>query len=74
VSSLIRTDKEPAHFYQVWRLPRAQGLPPTCKQKAFVDEERRGKLRLVASPTGKAGALTIRQDARIYLSLLDPQQ
>ena len=64
MSRLIRTDKEPAHFYQVWRLPRAQGLPPTCKQKAFVDEERRGKLRLVASPTGKAGALTIRQDAR----------
>jgi len=62
------------HFYQIWLLPRAPGLPPSYEQKAFAESERRGKLRLVASPTGEAGSLTIQQDARIYLSLLDSVQ
>lgn len=61
---------ETAHFYQIWLLPRAKGLPPGYEQKTFPEHERRGKLRLVASPDGDAGSLTIQQDTRIYLSSL----
>jgi redox-sensitive bicupin YhaK (pirin superfamily) len=61
---------EAAHFYQIWLLPRAKDLQPGYEQKAFPEAERRGKLRLVASPDGAVGSLTIQQDTQIYLSSL----
>jgi redox-sensitive bicupin YhaK (pirin superfamily) len=61
---------EEVHLYQIWLLPERQGLQPSYEQKAFSEEERRGRLRLVASPTGEHGSLTIHQDARLYLSTL----
>ena len=64
------SDREWVHLYQVWLLPERTGLRPHYEQKAFPERERQGKLRLVASPTGEQGSLTIRQDARLYLSTL----
>jgi redox-sensitive bicupin YhaK (pirin superfamily) len=61
---------EVVHLYQIWLLPERQGLPPSYDQRAFSEDERRGRLRLVASPEGTDGSLTIRQDARLYLSSL----
>ena len=68
------SDSESVHLYQIWLLPREKGLRPGYEQKAFPEQERRGTLRLVASPDGEEGSLTIQQDARIYLSLLDAQE
>ncbi len=65
---------EPTHFYQIWLLPQSQGLPPSYEQKSFDESELRGRLRLVASPDGSDGSLTIHQDACIYLAKLDPQR
>jgi redox-sensitive bicupin YhaK (pirin superfamily) len=65
---------DPVHLYQIWLLPRAAGLSPSYEQKAFPADQRHNRLRLVASPTGEAGSLTIQQDARLYLATLDPQQ
>jgi redox-sensitive bicupin YhaK (pirin superfamily) len=62
---------EPVHLYQIWLLPRAAGLAPSYEQKAFAAEERHNRLRLVASPSGEEGSLTIQQDARLYLATLD---
>ena len=64
------SDQQEVHLYQIWLLPERNGLQPSYEQKAFAEEERRGTLRLVASPTGEDGSLTIRQDARLYLSTL----
>src|SRR5215469_14387876 len=64
------SDREWVHLYQIWLLPDRQGLPPSYEQKAFPEEERRGTLRQVASPTGEHGALTIHQDAWLYLATL----
>jgi quercetin 2,3-dioxygenase len=64
------SDTEWVHLYQIWLLPERKGLQPSYEQKAFAEEVRRGSLRLVASPTGEHGSLTIRQDARLYLSTL----
>ena len=61
---------DPLHLLQIWILPDRRGHAPAYEQKAFPDEERRGRLRLVASPDGAAGSLTIHQDARVYASLL----
>ena len=62
---------EPAHFYQIWLLPREKGVEPSYEQKRFDEAERKNRLRLVASPDGAEGSLTINQDARVYLSTLD---
>lgn len=59
------------HFYQTWLLPRSRGLAPSYEQKRFDESSLRNQLRLVASPDGSEGSLTIHQDARIYLSRLD---
>ncbi len=62
---------EPVHFYQIWLLPERVGIEPSYEQKLFADDEKRGRLRLVASPDGAQGSLTIHQDARVYLATLD---
>ncbi len=65
---------EPVHLYQIWLLPEQKGLAPSYEQKAFPEAERRGRLRLVASPDAQDGSLLIHQDARVYLSTLDADQ
>lgn len=61
---------EPVHLYQIWLLPNQKGLRPSYEQKAFGEEVRQGRLRLVASPDARDGSLLIHQDARVYLSTL----
>jgi len=62
---------EPVHLYQIWLLPEREGLEPSYEQKMFAEDERQGRLRLVASPDGRDGSLSIRQDAHLYLATLD---
>ncbi len=62
---------EPVHLYQIWLLPDREGLKPSYEQRAFPEEEQQNRLRLVASPDGSDGSLTIRQDARLFLATLD---
>jgi len=61
---------ESVHLYQIWLLPERTGLTPSYEQKAFSETEKRDRWRLVASPDGRDGSLTIRQDARLYLASL----
>lgn len=63
---------EDLHFLQIWILPEKAGLEPGYEQKAFPEEERRGALRLLVSPTGEQGSLRIHQDAKIFGTLLAP--
>jgi len=65
-----RTD--PVHFLQIWILPETPGSPPGYEQKTFPPETRRGKLRLVGSPDGREGSLTVGQEVTIYASVLEP--
>jgi redox-sensitive bicupin YhaK (pirin superfamily) len=59
------------HLYQIWLLPEREGLEPSYEQRAISAAERRNRLGLVASPDGREGSLTIRQDALLYLGTLD---
>ncbi len=59
------------HFLQIWIEPNVRGIEPSYEQKAYAAEEKRGRLRLVASPDGAQGSVTIHQDARVYAALLD---
>ena len=65
---------EGAHFLQVWILPERPGLQPGYEQKRFTDDEKRGRLRLVASHDGEDGSVTIHQDVKVYAGLLDRGQ
>jgi len=62
---------EPVHFLQIWILPDRRGHAPGYEQKTFPEAERRGRLRLVASPDGRDGSVTIHQDANLYAALVD---
>ncbi len=62
------------HFLQIWLLPSELGLAPGYEQKAFSDADKRGALKLVASPDGPnhvQGSVTIHADASIYAGLFD---
>ena len=61
---------EPVHFLQIWIEPARAGIAPGYEQKAFSDADKRGRLRLVASPDGAEGSVTIHQDARVYATRL----
>src|SRR6478609_9690677 len=65
---------EPAHLLQIWILPDRRGHEPGYEQKAFPEGEKRGRLRLIASPDGADGSVTIHQDAKLFVSLLSPGQ
>jgi redox-sensitive bicupin YhaK (pirin superfamily) len=65
---------QPAHLLQIWIEPDREGHPPSYEQKEFPEAEKRNQLRLIASPDGKLGSVTIHQDAKLYVSLLAPQQ
>ncbi len=59
------------HFLQIWILPRHRGIEPGYEQKHFDAASKRGRLRLVASPDGRDGSVTIHADASIRAALVD---
>jgi len=62
------------HFLQIWLLPSRAGLAPGYEQKAFSDADKRGKLRLVASPDGRDGSVTVHADASMYAGLFNADE
>jgi quercetin 2,3-dioxygenase len=59
------------HFLQIWIQPNVQGIEPSYEEKRFATDEKRGRLRLIASPDQTDGSVLIHQDARVYAGLLD---
>ena len=62
---------DPVHFLQIWILPSKEGILPSYAQKMFPESEKRGKLRLVVSPDGSDGSVTLTQDVRVYAAVLE---
>lgn len=69
-SEFNASDAESVHFLQIWIIPEENGLEPSYEQKAFIDDEKRGRLRLVGSRDGRDGSVTIHQDVDLYAALL----
>jgi len=65
------SQSRPVHFLQIWILPDVTGIEPEYEEKRFGPEEKRGRLRLIASPRGDDGSVRIHQDARVYAGLFD---
>ena len=70
-SEMNASEKEPVHFLQIWILPEKPGIDPGYEQKHFDAEERRGRLRLIASPQSTDGSVKLHQDVFVYNALLD---
>ncbi|MGL5805523.1 MAG: pirin family protein [Xenococcaceae cyanobacterium] len=66
------SDRDFTHLLQIWILPDRQGIEPSYEQVAFPLKERLGKLRLIASPDGRDGAVTIHQNVELYTAVLEP--
>ena len=62
------------HFLQIWIEPSRRGIEPGYEQKAFDAAEKTGRLRLVASPDGAQGSVTIHADASLHAGLFDGEQ
>jgi redox-sensitive bicupin YhaK (pirin superfamily) len=73
-SEFNASDNDPVHFLQIWIEPQTRGVRPGYEQKHFDAEERRGRLRLLASPDGRDESVTVHQDARIYVADLAPDE
>ena len=65
-----QADKK-VHFLQIWIVPDRKGVTPRYQQVHFSDEDKRGKLRLIISPNGEEGALSVYQDIRVYAGLFN---
>ena len=59
------------HFLQIWIEPNVYGTEPGYEEKYFAPEEKHGRLRLIASPDGADGSVSIHQDAKVYAGLFD---
>jgi redox-sensitive bicupin YhaK (pirin superfamily) len=68
------SDDEPLHLLQIWILPRRAGLKTGYEQKHFGDDDKRGRLRLVASPDGADDSVRIEQDVRLFATIVEGGQ
>lgn len=60
---------EPVHFLQIWIVPDERGIDPGYEQKTFAASEKDGTLRVVASPDGRDGSVTVHADAVLSAGL-----
>ena len=65
---------EPVHFLQIWLVPTERGSKPGYEQKHFSEADKAGKLRVVASPDGRDGSVTVHTDATLYAGIFDKGQ
>lgn len=70
-SEFNASDEAPVHFLQIWIQPSERGIAPGYQEKRFSREEKRGRLRLIASPDGEQESVVIHQDVRIFAGLID---
>jgi quercetin 2,3-dioxygenase len=64
------SEREQVHLLQIWILPHTVGLEPGYEQKAFSEDERRGRLKLIASEDGSDGSVVVHQDVKLFASII----
>ncbi|MDA1107844.1 MAG: pirin family protein [Proteobacteria bacterium] len=69
-SEYNHSKSEPVHLLQIWILPQQNGITPGYEQRAFTLADKRGRLCLIAARDGRDGAVTLHQDADVYVSVL----
>jgi quercetin 2,3-dioxygenase len=68
-------ESEPTRIFQIWIIPDRRGGTPSWGTRPFPQEERSGRLVVLASGDANDGeALPIRADARVLGARLEPGQ
>jgi quercetin 2,3-dioxygenase len=62
------------HFLQIWIQPKQLNIEPSYEEKRFSDQDKRGRLQLIASPDRSEGSVLLHQDARIYAGLFSGEE
>jgi redox-sensitive bicupin YhaK (pirin superfamily) len=70
-SEFNASKEERVHLLQIWLLPEEQGLAPSYEEAHIPEEDRRGRLTLIAARNGRDRAITIHQDVELYDALLE---
>jgi redox-sensitive bicupin YhaK (pirin superfamily) len=70
-SEFNHAEGQETHFLQIWIEPNVKSIEPGYEQKTVPELDKRGQLRLIASPDGTSGSVTIHADAAIYAGLFD---
>ena len=70
-SEYNHAEGQTTHLLQIWIQPDVIGAPPSYAQTMFPPEEKRCKLRLVASPNGELNSVTIHSNTKLFAGLLD---
>lgn len=70
-SEFNASQEDPVHFLQIWITPNRKGVEPRYQQQHFDEAQKRGRLRLIISPDGAEGSLSVHQDVRVYAGLFD---
>ena len=73
-SEFNHAEGETTHFLQIWIEPNEKGIEPGYEQKTIAQADKRGQLKLIASPEGAQGAVSIHADARLYAGLFDTDE
>lgn len=73
-SEFNHSKEKPVHFLQIWITPREEGIKPSYEERSFTTEQKRNRLKLIASPAGEDGSLTLHQDARLFATILEEGQ
>ncbi len=70
-SEFNNSPSELVHLLQIWILPERRGLQPSYEQKNFSTDEKLNRFRLIASPAGEEGSVTIHQDAKLSAAIIE---
>ncbi|MFZ6749041.1 pirin family protein [Undibacterium sp. Ren11W] len=70
-SEFNHAEGQSTHFLQIWIMPNVSGIAPSYEQRTIPDQQKRGKLRLIASPDGAQESVVIHADAKLYAGLFD---
>ncbi|MDQ6684496.1 MAG: pirin family protein [Pseudomonadota bacterium] len=70
-SEFNHSSAQETHFLQIWIIPDRSGVAPGYEQKHFDAASKRGQLRLIVSPDGRDGSVTVHADARISAATFD---
>jgi redox-sensitive bicupin YhaK (pirin superfamily) len=73
-SEFNSSSTQKVHFLQIWIKPNVLGIEPSYEEKHFSDEQKQGRLLLIASPDGRDGSVVIHQDASLYVGRFEGAQ
>lgn len=65
------SQSERVHFLQIWIEPNVQDIAPSYEEKHFDTQSKIGQLRLIVSPDGRNGSVSVHQDAVVYAAILN---